>query len=220
MKKNAIWVVLVLALCLGAVWFFRGSKQPDKAKPEALASGEIKAANAKEDTPPAVKDRGKEIQVRSQAASLPAQKQASPVVNAAPAATKAASTAVPPVVGNPEDMEKRDEFGATALHTAVAGEDRAAVKNLLANGADVNARNAEGYTSLMLAAERNNLDLVKDLLAAGSDVNVQNLYGDTALFMAVWGGQMEMAEVLMKAGADPRIKNHDDQTPLMFMEGP
>lgn len=219
MKKNAIWVVLVLALCLVAVWSFHGSKQSDKAKPEALASGEIKAASAKGNAPSVVKNRGKESQVRSQAANLPEQKQASPVANAA-ATTKAASMVAPPVVGNPEDMEKRDEFGATALHTAVAGEDRAAVKNLLANGADVNARNAEGYTSLMLAAERNNLDLVKDLLAAGSDVNVQNLYGDTALFMAVWGGQAEMAEVLMKAGADPRIKNHDDQTPLMFMEGP
>ena len=207
--------VVILVLCLAAAWFNRGAEQPDKAKPGALTATDVGPARLRvspdEDVTP----------VKTE---MPAMADQSVLENTWAANDQDGDLFM---VGrkqeqlaleNKRDVNKRDEFGATALHTAVAGEDRAAVKALLEGGADVNLPDAEGNTALIIAVEKNDIKLVRLLLKAGADVTVRNLYGDTPLLTAVWAEQVEIAELLLKVGADPRVKNHDDQTPLMLLQ--
>src|SRR5260370_37881498 len=72
------------------------------------------------------------------------------------------------------DLEKRDEYGNTALQKAVRDDNVQAVKVLLDAGANVEARTGGGMTPLIRASASDDREIVRLLLAKGAEVNGRN----------------------------------------------
>ncbi len=90
--------------------------------------------------------------------------------------------------------------GFTALHSAVAGDESAAVKDvvrmLLDAGANPNMRSASGGTPLHTAAFTGNVPVIQMLLAAGGDPDIPDARGHTPLDVARERGHSEAAALL------------------------
>ncbi|KAL6695385.1 ankyrin repeat-containing domain protein [Trichoderma pleuroticola] len=102
------------------------------------------------------------------------------------------------------DLEKRNNYGRTALLYA-CGEDNAdCVKLLVRAGADVNAEDQWGWTVLSLAARRGLKDDVTDLLLAQPDlvIDATGKTKGTALMVACRSLNREMVTKLLAHGAD------------------
>ncbi|PNP43234.1 hypothetical protein THARTR1_11132 [Trichoderma harzianum] len=105
------------------------------------------------------------------------------------------------------DLEKRNNYGRTALLYA-CGEDNAdCVKLLVRAGADVNAEDQWGWTVLSLAARRGLKDDVTDLLLAQPDlvIDATGKTKGTALMVACRSLNREMVTKLLAHGADANI---------------
>lgn len=85
---------------------------------------------------------------------------------------------------SPELANLRDENGATMLHWAVDGNQKAVVEMLLAAGAQVDARKRNGVTPLHVAVALNRSDLAQLLLNKGANVNAKDKLGRTPLLLA------------------------------------
>ncbi|RDW84146.1 uncharacterized protein DSM5745_04472 [Aspergillus mulundensis] len=107
----------------------------------------------------------------------------------------------------------------TALHVAVANEDRMLFKRckvLVLAGIDLDARNADGETAIHYAIRHDRWAL-EDLLDAGADANVPDLNGTTPLlFAASIEERCYMIEWLVKAGADVTAEDKSGQTALHY----
>ncbi len=68
----------------------------------------------------------------------------------------------------------RNDMRVQALHAAVAGRNREAVRMLLAAGADPNAEQHGGWTPLMAAQQHGDDDIAADLTAAGAQPSSGN----------------------------------------------
>jgi uncharacterized protein len=79
------------------------------------------------------------------------------------------------------DLNKKDDYGSTPLHTTTVFGKTEAALILINAGADINILNADGSTPLHTAAFFCRTEIVKALLEKGADKNVRNNYGSTAL---------------------------------------
>jgi hypothetical protein len=107
-------------------------------------------------------------------------------------------------------LDARDAHGLTALVSAAAQGDTAAVKALLAEGAGVNATAADGRTPLIAAAESGKIDAVATLIAAGANLDWSSRGTGTALNVAENTGQAQIAALLLQAGAHSTGKSIGD----------
>src|SRR5262245_3261598 len=87
------------------------------------------------------------------------------------------------------------------LVSAVADQDKPAIRTLLKQGADVNAARADGVTALLWAAHFNDLETADLLLKAGAKVNAADDHGVTALSRAAENANLALVEKLLAAGA-------------------
>ena len=107
------------------------------------------------------------------------------------------------------DVNRRDEFGSTALMRACGSgatkaTNPAEVRALLDAGADVNAADGAGYTALMFAVDEP--EAVKLLLAHGANVNAMNENHTTALIEACrQHGDKVSVRLLIEAGANVNL---------------
>lgn len=86
------------------------------------------------------------------------------------------------------DINKRDEEGATALYRSVANRKIDEAKMLLEQGADVEIPYWDGTTPLMLAVLRGNIEMTDLLLSHGADpLKSDSKYGETAMHMVSIG---------------------------------
>ncbi len=102
------------------------------------------------------------------------------------------------------DVHPASRDGAfTALHSAVAGDESSAAKDivrlLLDGGADPNARSASGGTPLHTAAFTGSVAVLQLLLAAGADPSATDAKGQTPLDVARDRGRSEAAALLHHA---------------------
>lgn len=131
------------------------------------------------------------------------------------------------------NLNARDTFGSTPLHTAVQvrqfiyqqqkNADKELeklfhiVKLLVENGADVNATDIRGATPLhkALLTGYPDLDVARVLLSNGADPNRKSR-GNTFLCIAVSEEQVEVVRLLLEANANPNLKcdTYRDFTPL------
>ncbi|XP_064357040.1 ankyrin repeat domain-containing protein 31-like [Dromaius novaehollandiae] len=104
-------------------------------------------------------------------------------------------------------INRKNIFGETLLHKAVADEDMDLVCNIIKCGANVNAQDYAGWTALHEASVEGLYGIANELLKAGADVNARGGEQITPLQDAVKEGHYELAELLLWYGADPLLKD-------------
>jgi uncharacterized protein len=95
----------------------------------------------------------------------------------------------------------RNQMKVTALHSAIAGQDRESSLALIAAGADVNAKQQDDFTALHEAAQNGDREIVDALLAAGADPSLPLASGDRPADIARKHGHPEIARALEQAPA-------------------
>jgi ankyrin repeat protein len=95
----------------------------------------------------------------------------------------------------------RNTMRVTALHSAIAGQDRESTLALIAAGADVNAKQQDDFTALHEAAQNGDREIVEALLAAGADPALMLANGDRPADVARNHGHAEIAKALEQAPA-------------------
>jgi ankyrin repeat protein len=92
-------------------------------------------------------------------------------------------------------------MNVTALHSAIAGQDRESSLALIAAGADVNAKQQDDFTALHEAAQNGDREIVDALLAAGADPSLTLSGGERPADLARTHGHPEIAQLLEQAPA-------------------
>ena len=94
----------------------------------------------------------------------------------------------------------RNRMSVTALHSAIAGQDRESAFALIAAGADVNAKQQDDFTALHEAAQNGDREIAEALLAAGADPSATlSKDGARPADLARKHGHAELATVLEQA---------------------
>ena len=109
------------------------------------------------------------------------------------------------------NINTRDNYGATLLHSAAAGADSAAVALLLEAGADATARDHWGRTPLHARSAFKSPAILALLLGAGADVNAQSHDSTTPLHIA---SDTATIAALLAAGAEINARDWKGATPL------
>jgi ankyrin repeat protein len=112
------------------------------------------------------------------------------------------------------DVNAKDNFGMTPLHTAVRAGRRDVVGLLVANGADINAKSNFGHSPLFLAVAEGRKAIAERLIDKGANVNTKDKFDMTPLHSAAHAGRVEMVELLIAKGADINATSNIGQTPL------
>jgi len=79
------------------------------------------------------------------------------------------------------DLNKKDDFGSTALVIATTFGKTDIALALIAGGADLEVKGGDGSTVLHTAAFFGRTEIVKSLLAKGANIEARNDYNGTAL---------------------------------------
>ncbi|KAF5660277.1 Mg2+ transporter like zinc transport [Fusarium heterosporum] len=119
------------------------------------------------------------------------------------------------LVGVGADINKRDQYGFSALYLASRDGKGEIVECLLDLGADVNQKSTLiGSTALMEACCSPFLGPVEVLLRRGADLTPVNHHGMTALTLACVKGHLTHVEALMRKGIDVTVCNREGHRPL------
>ena len=115
------------------------------------------------------------------------------------------------------DVNKKNEFGYTPLHMALAGENKEMAELLLNNGADPRIQDKNGSTALHYAYERNMTDIAKKIIDMFPEtLSIEDKYGNQPLWTAVMNAKIPEEDIkyLLKKGADRNHKNKTGSSPL------
>jgi sulfatase modifying factor 1 len=109
------------------------------------------------------------------------------------------------IAKDPKLVSAKDGNGATPLHFAVAGGQKAVVEYLLSKKADVNARKNDGVTPLHIAASLGRLEIAKIILARGANKKASDSKGRTPLTLAGEKGHVDMIDLLTGKASTPKL---------------
>ena len=98
-----------------------------------------------------------------------------------------------------------DFDGWTALHFAVAGNNRTIARILIKAGTDVDAVTTQGWAPLHVLISIGDEKLSQDLLQAGANPNLSSERGATVLHEAIYAKKTATVHNLLSAGADPLL---------------
>jgi len=112
------------------------------------------------------------------------------------------------------ELDRKDEWGWTALIWAMRGKQKEVAEFLIAKGANVNPKGKKDLTPLYLALKNNQKELVEMLIAKGADVNAKGEKDRTPLLLAAIDNQEKMVEMLIAKGADVNDKDNWNWTAL------
>ncbi len=116
------------------------------------------------------------------------------------------------------DVNKLDDQGYAALHTAVRNRNSDLAAMLLQAGADANLPDSDGMTPLIHALNRNHVPSIELLAKHGADLGKTNPAGYTPLEVAIGEDMLFAARALIDAGADVNAANGGQKvTPLMLI---
>ncbi|KFP80564.1 Putative ankyrin repeat domain-containing protein 31, partial [Apaloderma vittatum] len=89
-------------------------------------------------------------------------------------------------------INRRNSYGETLLHRAVANQCLDLVRNVIKAGGNVNAQDYAGWTALHTATVEGFYEIAAELLKAGADVNARGGEQITPLQDAVKDGNCEV----------------------------
>jgi cytohesin len=124
---------------------------------------------------------------------------------------------------SPNQINARDKYKRTPIHSAAMGGQVGVVELLLDYGADINARGDNGHTPLhfyrimSLYFDFPNADVVEVLLAHGADPNALTNHGSTPLHhFAISEDKTECVKLLLQYGANVNAKRsgYGDETAI------
>jgi ankyrin repeat protein len=118
------------------------------------------------------------------------------------------------LIADGADVNAKDNFGMTPLHTAVRAGRTDVVGLLTANGADINAKSNAGHTPLFLAVAKGSKNIAEQLIARGAAVNTKDKFDMTPLHSAAHTGNKDMVELLIAKGANINAISIKGHTPL------
>ncbi len=118
------------------------------------------------------------------------------------------------LIADGTDVNAKDNFGMTPLHTAVRAGRTDVVGLLTANGADINAKSNAGHTPLFLAVAKGSKNIAEQLIARGAAVNTKDKFDMTPLHSAAHTGNKDMVELLIAKGANINAISIKGHTPL------
>jgi ankyrin repeat protein len=114
------------------------------------------------------------------------------------------------------DVNSKDDYGQSVLHSAVGATRPQAIPILLIDaGADVNATNSDGMTPLWFAGP----DIARILIAKGANINARDKSGQTALTAAITLSDIQYVQFLIAQKADVNFFDNTGQTPLLHAVG-
>lgn len=121
------------------------------------------------------------------------------------------------------DVNARDSYGKTPLHSAVYWGHKEMIELLLKFGADINAVLINGESILHRAASSYdaNYDIIDLLLKQGALKNVKDNMGNTILHCACKTGNYNLLKnlLLKDVDLDINIQNYQGETPGMLAQG-
>jgi ankyrin repeat protein len=121
------------------------------------------------------------------------------------------------LIANDANLNVRDEFGATALHYAVAYKNFDVIALLLEHGADVALQDRDGSTALHVAIEYNLLQVAEELLKKNPGlIAIADKHGNEPLWTAAFNakGNYGLVLLLRRYGADPKHRNNVNLSPV------
>lgn len=99
------------------------------------------------------------------------------------------------------DLNKKDDYGSTPLHTATVFGKTEVALILIEAGADINLTSADGSTPLHNASFFCRTEIVEALLSKGADKEIRNSYGSTA-FESVAGPFEDVKPIYQQINKD------------------
>jgi ankyrin repeat protein len=112
-----------------------------------------------------------------------------------------------------------DANGDSALHYAVANDNREVAGFLIQKDLNVNIKNYKYETPLHYAAGNGHKEMTLLLINSGADVNARSKYQETPLHFAAVRGHKEIVILLIKKGADVNAKAQGPSTALIGAAG-
>ncbi|KAJ3225300.1 hypothetical protein HK099_007035 [Clydaea vesicula] len=112
------------------------------------------------------------------------------------------------------NVNKVDQFGASALHYAAERNFRDCVHVLIKKGIAVDCNDENGQTPLLWAASAGNVGVIKMLLENNAQIEVHDINGLTALHLSADAGHTSCCVFLIQKGADVNAPDLKEQTPL------
>jgi len=115
------------------------------------------------------------------------------------------------------DVNARNIYGNTALHTAAEYGYVDVISLLLQAGANIEMRGQDGQTPLLLATAKGHNEVVHTLLINGANPNQADNDNCTPLHQAALHGNLDAVRLLLEYGADTEQRSNNDQiTPLIL----
>jgi Ankyrin repeats (3 copies)/Ankyrin repeat len=115
------------------------------------------------------------------------------------------------------DINVKDQFGTTALLSAIAEKQVNAAHLLLQLGADATVQDKGGSTALHYAIEHELPTVLESLLRKCPEaVSISDKHGNQPLWTAAFNarGANDMVSMLLRCGADPEHRNNVNRSPL------
>lgn len=132
---------------------------------------------------------------------------------------KKASVLIKFLLEQGSDVNVRDKYDNTILHTAANRSNTNIIPYILSLNTPINARNKYGQTALNVIADTYRKENVPVLLQAGADPNIADDDLTTPLMRVCAKGSLENAKLLVEAGALINAVNESGTTPLMRAMG-
>lgn len=112
-------------------------------------------------------------------------------------------------INSRRDLERKDNWGRTALFWAFHKQKHDSVDRLLAAGANPNTKDENGISIFFQSVVSGEFDVSDQLLAHGADIDAlnHNQHPETALHYCVMKDKPDCVKYLLQHGADKNIKD-------------